>query len=61
MSEFKFYLAMTLEAKLECPLRDLARLKSLVVSNSIWREVVFIQAQQGVLAVEQTTPWALST
>lgn len=51
---------MTLEGKLECPLRDLARLKSLVVSNSTWR-VVFIQVQQGVLAVEQTPPWALST
>lgn len=28
--------SLTLEAKLECLLRDLARLKSLVVSKSTW-------------------------
>lgn len=41
MSEYlKLNQLLTLEANLECPLRDLARLRILVVSNSTWEEVL---------------------
>lgn len=49
---------MALAVKLECPLRDFASLRSLVVSDSTWK-AEFIQ--QEALAMAQSPPWAAST
>lgn len=46
---------MALAVKLECPLRDFASLRSLVVSDSTWK-AEFIQPE--ALAMAQSPPWS---
>lgn len=49
----------TLDTMLERSLRDSAKLRSWVVSDFTWEEVL-IQVQQEVLASAQTPPWAVA-
>lgn len=50
---------LTPEAKMECSLQDLARLRSLTASNST--EEIFIHVHQEALTIAQTPPWSVST